>query len=115
MNLTLVHSDKRGKIYVLELSEGKELKVLKTNKGYARGACQHTEEEQCLVIDGIIDSDIAGKKDFYMAGQTFKIPANAPHYIKSITNSIIMEWGASLKGTTKDSEMLKIVEEINEK
>ena len=115
-NLKQIHSDKRGEIWILDgFASFSECKILKTNKGSARGGCVHTQDEYLVVLEGTIG--LACGETYYLLnkGDSRKILANTPHYFYSIKDSVVSEWGASLEGTTKDPEFLKIVEEINGK
>jgi len=103
MNLKLVHQDKRGEIYILE-EKGREVAtILTTKKGFARGGCVHKENEWMDTIKGEVDY-------YPNSAFTFK---GTPHYFISNTDSIVMEWGANIKNTTKDKKLRSIVDEIN--
>ncbi len=123
LKLKRVHKDKRGEIYVLSVV-GKELTFLITKKGYARGGCVHKiNHENVFVLSGKIKYVIKGvhkNNNIYKQicdegarAETFK---GTPHYFVSLTDSIVMEWGATKAEKDKKYKPFRdIVNKINEK
>ena len=118
MKLTDIHEDDRGKIMVLtEDMTFPEVTVFTTNAGYARGGCIHNlSNEYTCVIEGTVEYYIDGKKILLNTGDNIFIPRGTPHYYHSVTDSIVMEWGAT-PDEKKEKHLLtrKIVDEINNK
>lgn len=117
MILNKIQEDNRGSIFILEgLSDFSELKLIKTNKGYARGGCVHSQNEYFYILEGKLDLFI-GSEIYKNISSGFGIIISAyqPHYIVSLTDSIFMEYGADFEGTIKNEEFLQIVKGINEK
>jgi len=120
MELKKVHEDKRGFIYVISdlLSEGREFTILEIKKGAARGGCLHSKEENFAIIKGKVKV-ICGNKEWESnPGESGKFPAGVPHAFLALQDSIISEWGITTEEKTlnkKDPELLKVVDEYNEK
>lgn len=122
MKLVDINEDKRGfiKALVEDLQTIPEITVFKTKAGLARGGCIHpTSWEHLCVAEGSITyvyQDARGiqSKNLH-AGQSITIPPNVPHYFRSITDSVVLEWGPSIaEKQGKHEEFRKIVLGINE-
>ena len=118
MKLNKIHSDKRGDIYTLtELLVFPEITLFKTNKGMARGGCIHNiNREFVCVLEGNIRYTTPRQSVELEAGDTYRINSNTPHYFESLTDSLVVEWGATPEEkAVKHPEFRKIVEEINKR
>lgn len=119
MEFKQIHSDKRGTINLLlgDLKEHQEVTIFTTNKGFARGGCIHNlNDEYNCVIEGQIEYFIGSNSMILSTGDSVRIPKSTPHYFYSITNSVVMEWGASPEEKKEHHpEFRKKVEEINAK
>ena len=112
------HEDNRGTIYSLSgiASDGKEITILDTRKGFARGGCIHDiNDEYVTVLEGVVKYWVGDEHpEILRKGMSTIIPANTPHMLVAQTDSIVVEWGKTkdeLDG--KDLEMRKKVDEIN--
>lgn len=122
MELVNIHSDKRGYINLLkgaELSSLEEVTIFKTKKGKARGGCIHRQScEYVVVIEGTIKYSL-----FYLdveynytlsKGDNLFIPSSTPHYFVSLTDSVVLEWGArEEEKKEKHTPTREIVDRIN--
>ena len=56
IELKKIHEDQRGYIYLVKnlLSDDREFTFLETKKGFARGGCLHSKDENLVVIKGKI-------------------------------------------------------------
>lgn len=120
LKLKKIHEDERGEIYIIvgdSLKEHEEITIFTTKRNYARGGCIHKKHsERFCILEGIIEYDIGGCISIYGKGSSFIIPRNIPHYFKSMTDSIVMEWGASSdEKKKKHRKYRKIVDKINAK
>jgi len=119
MKLREIHTDDRGTISLLEndLVNYPEVTIFKTNKGYARGGCIHNiSDEYCTVIEGHVEYWIGDDMLDMSDGDSMKIPKGTPHYFVSVTDSIVLEWGATVEEKqNKHVEFRKIVDKINQK
>ena len=118
MELKKIHEDKRGYIYLVEnlLKDGKEFTFLEVKKGAARGGCLHENNEYFVVIKGRIKYLHGNKEEIVSSGESRTIPAGEPHAFIGIENSIVSEWGITSEEKRmdkKDSEMRKMIDEIN--
>jgi len=100
MRFEKIHEDARGEIYLVldALREGRELTILTTNMGYARGGCVHKENgETCVVIKGKIRYWIGDSEPVTLGvGDTCYIKSDTPHYFVALTDgTIVIEWGAT--------------------
>ena len=118
LKLKQIHRDRRGRIYVLSDDKGNEIaSLLSTNKHFARGGCIHKKNnEYCVVLNGEIlhvkrNQPIErGKK-----GTMIFIRRNTPHYFVSLTDSLVMEFGATPEEKkVKHKATRAIVDKINE-
>jgi mannose-6-phosphate isomerase-like protein (cupin superfamily) len=113
LNITKVHEDERGMIYSLPV-EGRDVAILYTNKGYARGGHLHPDaDEYFIVLKGNICYTFAETSEFFFEGMSGTISRNEPHYLLAQTNSIILHWGADRKQTKEYVEYRRIVDEVN--
>lgn len=115
-----IHEDRRGRISVLfdvEAGDYKEITILETKEGYARGGCIHDmNDEICIVINGQIKYFILDKKPprILKKGDKIFIPRGIAHYFVALKDSIIIEWGATIREKGKhDPHARKIVDAIN--
>lgn len=121
MKFQTVHEDNRGTVALLTggLVTVEEVTVFTTKHGYARGGCVHSEhDEHCVVIEGdvwyFVGTD--AHSTILKAGDTLLIPKNTPHFFLSITDSVVLEWGATVEEKRcKHLPMRKIVMRINKK
>lgn len=124
MDLKRIHGDFRGSIFALENLESADLKeivILNTNAGYARGGCIHLKsEEHLVVIKGrilyhyIFPNEMLERIKPLKDGEGITIPANTAHYYVSDTDSIVMEWGPSVDDKcNRHKEMRRMVDEHN--
>ena len=116
MELKTIHKDKRGSIsLVTGLREFKEMTIFKTNKGYARGGCIHNKHnEYTTVIEGEVEYHIGNNTYILIDGDSTKIPVGTPHYFVSLTDSVVLEWGADPEEKEeKHKETREIVNGIN--
>lgn len=124
MELNKIHEDKRGAIFSVtgKIMVHEEVSFLQTNMGFARGGCIHRiHAEHLTVIEGHIDYyyRLPNENDIFVermkAGESITIPPNTPHYMISITDSIIAEWGCQVEEKQeKHEEFRKIVMAHNE-
>lgn len=118
MKLANIHEDERGKIMILtEDMHFPEVTVFITKAGYARGGCIHNlSDEYTCVIEGTVEYYLDDKKTLLNTGDNIFIRRETPHYYHSITDSIVIEWGAtSEEKIEKHLSTRKIVNEINNK
>lgn len=118
LNFERVHEDERGEIYVITgaLPEGREITLFTTKAGYARGGCVHRENwERATVIDGGVKYHIEGMSPkAFWGGDLITIPAGEAHYFISLTDSVVIEWGATVEEKKEyDPGWRKEVERIN--
>jgi mannose-6-phosphate isomerase-like protein (cupin superfamily) len=120
MKLNKIYEDNRGEIYLLtDLFVFPEITLFRTFQGKARGGCIHKiHDEYVCVLEGSIQyvwEDIEIQTKVLFAGETILIPKNTPHYFKSLSNSLVAEWGASPEEKLeKHITFRKIVDTINE-
>jgi len=130
MRLRNVHNDKRGEIHVIEefLKYNKEITLIHTNKGFARGGCNHElNDEYHIVVEGQMKYILGnnsphpahpeGVETYLLSkGHILRIPRNTPHYCVALEDSITIEFGTTPEEQgTKYAKFRKIVEEINER
>jgi len=98
MKLKELLNDNRGGTYILEDDNlgYPEVAIFYTKQDYARGGCIHRKSDEYLcVISGEIRF-FSGDDNIYMkSGMILLTPKETPHYFVSLTDSIVMEWGAS--------------------
>jgi len=126
-----IHQDERGEIICFYLN-GIEYTLLITKEGFARGGCLHNVTEYAVVLEGkvkykmpkISEKYIVGQKEpvtvdetwqvIIPKGRTITVPPETPHLFISLTDSIVLEWGAPPdQKTRKHPESRALVETIN--
>ena len=120
MELKKIHEDNRGYIYLVKdlLEDNKEFTLLQTKKGFARGGCLHSKNENLVVIKGKIKFIWGEEEKIMNAGESFVIPAYKPHAWVAMEDSITSEWGITSKekeADKKDPKLRKIIDELNSK
>lgn len=125
MEINKIHEDHRGSIHSITGLPLKfeEVSFLETKAGLARGGCIHRKNSEHLcVIQGEIEYvyQLPDDEDPYYlrmsVGDAITIPPNTPHYMISVTDSIIAEWGCEIEEKKeKHLEFRKIVLDHNEK
>lgn len=118
MKLTKIHSDKRGDIYTVTDGKSKEITILKTNKGFARGGCVHRiNDEHFCVAKGKVALYYGNQyEELSIDSDTVKIKKKTPHYFVSLTNSIVIEFGTVRKEkAVKNKKFRAEVDKINDK
>lgn len=118
MNLENIHEDERGYICLVKdlLENGKEYTFMEIKKGYARGGCLHTNDENFVVIEGKVRYICGVEERILRTGDAGRIPANKPHAFIAIENSIVSEWGITSeekKIDKKDPGLRGLVDRIN--
>jgi len=117
MKLDTIHKDRRGSICLVtgDLKQFQEVTIFHTRQGFARGGCIHAKNcEYTTVIEGAVRYKIGSKDRILTCGQTMVIPKNTPHYFISLTNSVVIEWGATPEEKSeKHLATRKIVDAIN--
>jgi len=118
LELRKIHEGKRGEIHIItgDSLKDEEITIFITKRKFARGGCIHKEnDEHCVVLEGYVECFLKDRKaEILRKGQTFKIPKNTPHYFVSLSDSIVMEFGATPEEKKeKHPEFRKIVDEIN--
>ena len=117
MKLTKIHEDDRGTISLLtEDMKWDEVTIFHTKAGRARGGCIHNINDE---FNSIIEGEIiykVGKQTYHLkTGDSCFIPAGKPHYFMSITDSIVLEWGATpAEKKEKHKEFRLVVDQINQ-
>jgi len=123
MELNKIHEDNRGSIHALtgDPLVHPEVSFLSTKSGLMRGGCIHRiNSEHLCVIEGMIEyyyrlpNDENIKCQIMINGQSITIPPNTPHYMLSVSDSIIAEWGCEIEEKAeKHEEFRKIVLDHN--
>lgn len=116
MKLKQIHKDFRGTIDIINgLDKYPEVTVFKTKAEHARGGCIHKDNEEFVcVIEGIIEYYSGEERRRLFPGDSFHIPKNTPHYFISMTDSTVLEWGATEEEKQeKHDKFRRIVDEIN--
>ena len=116
MKFSKIHKDDRGSISLLhEDMKLDEVTVFETNAGYARGGCVHNiNDEYVTVIEGDVIYVTDGLVEYMSMGDNLTVHAGMPHYFISVTDSIVMEWGATPKEKKeKHTEYRRVVDEFN--
>ena len=117
MKLTKIHKDDRGSIYSIEDDNlgHPEVTIFFTKKNKARGGCIHKKsDEYTCIISGMVEYQIGDKKILLGLGCSTVIPSNTPHYFKSLTDSVVLEWGAKIsEKKQKHKKFREIVDRIN--
>jgi len=118
MELKKIHEDERGFIYAINglLEGGKEFAFLEVKKGYARGGCFHSRDENLAVVKGKIKLLLGEKEKIISQGESILIPAKVPHAFIGLEDSIVSEWGITTQEKQADIKNLELrvkVDEIN--
>lgn len=118
MNFRKVHEDERGEIHVIEgvLPGDREITLLTTKPGYARGGCVHDcNPEFFTVLSGQVRYNIQEEEEQIVGvGEMIKIPAGKPHYFEALVETVAIEWGPTVEEKKEyDSVFRQLVEEIN--
>lgn len=117
MKLETIHTDRRGSINLLtgDLKQFQEVTVFKTGQGFARGGCIHAKNcEYVTVIEGAVRYKVGSKDRILSCGQIMVVPKNTPHYFISLTDSVVLEWGATPEEKfVKHPKTRAIVDAIN--
>lgn len=125
MELNKIHEDNRGSIHAITGNPlvHPEVSFLHTKAGLARGGCIHRiNTEHLTVIEGMVEyyyrlPDEKKIRCIILSnGEGISIPPNTPHYMISLNDSIIIEWGCDpSEKKEKHEEFRKIVVAHNEK
>lgn len=93
-----------------------EVTIFHTRQGMARGGCiHHKSDEHTCVISGLVEYVMGECRFILEAGDSMVIPAGTPHYFLSLSDSVVLEWGATPEEKKeKHPEFRAIVEEIND-
>ena len=115
-HLEKIHKDERGGIYSIQnlLEDNKEFAFLEVKKGYARGGCFHSKDENLAVVKGKIKLILGHEEKIISQGESMLIPANVPHAFIGIEDSIVAEWGITTKEKQSDVKNLKLREFVDE-
>ncbi len=112
-----VHKDERRSIFAnIDLLNGKEISIIKLNKGKAIGGCIHNKDEYYAIIDGRVLISNGNENTIGLAGDGGTFYSGTPHAFYAEEDSIIMEWGINpeeKQKDLKDKEMLNKVKEFN--
>lgn len=118
MKLNTIHQDSRGSISLVEGNEldYPEVTIFHTKDGFARGGCVHNfNNEYVCVISGLVDYVVGNSRFLLRDGDLTVIPAGIPHYFVSLTDSVVLEWGATPEEKKeKHPEFRAIVDKIND-
>lgn len=117
LKLEKIHEDFRGSINIIigdSIKSHRELTILETKSGFARGGTFHSSDEEFIVIEGTVEYHIGNDMYILKKGNHMTIKHGVPHYFKALTDSITMEWGADpQEKNTVNGAYRSIVEEIN--
>jgi len=118
MEFKKIHEDKRGFIYAINglLEGGKEFAFLEVKKGYARGGCFHSKDENLAVVNGKIKLILGEQEKIISQGESMLIPAKVPHAFIGMEDSIVAEWGITTQEKQvdiKNPELREKVDELN--
>jgi len=97
MRLIRINKDRRGCICILKGRGFNEITIFETKQDKARGGCIHkVNDEIFCVVSGIVTLVYGKKKKTFSKGCVM-IKKNTPHYYKSLTDSVVLEFGATAK------------------
>ena len=118
MEFKKVHEDERGQIYAIGgmLTGDREIALLVTKRGYARGGCIHRRNpEFFIVLSGQVSYHIAHENEQIVGvGEAIEIPPGMPHYFETLMDTVAMEWGTTASEREEyDTKLRRLVEEIN--
>ena len=85
------HHDSRGSTLVFRYNE-KDYLLVFTKKGYLRGGEIHEGYQQNVVLSGIVEWITLFNTATYTAPDTIVTTKRIPHMMKSLTDSLILEW-----------------------
>ena len=85
------HHDARGSTLVFRYG-GKDYLVVFTKKGYFRGGEVHEGYQQNVVLSGIVEWTTTFNTVTYTAPDIIVTTKHVPHMMKSVTDSLILEW-----------------------
>jgi mannose-6-phosphate isomerase-like protein (cupin superfamily) len=93
-----------------------EVTIFHTKAGMARGGCVHNlSDEYTCVINGIVEYRVGESTFLLQDGDSMVIPRGMPHYLFSISDSVVLEWGATEEEKKeKHPEFRAMVDEIND-
>lgn len=119
MKLRNVHNDKRGEIHVIDefLKDNKEITLIHTNKGFARGGGIHKyNTEHHTIVEGKMKYIVNDEEFILNAGDSLSIDKGIPHYCIALENSITIQFGTTpIEQQDMYGKFRKIVDEINDK
>jgi len=118
MELKKIHEDQRGYIYLVKnlLEDNKEFTFLEIKKGYARGGCLHSKDENLVVIKGKVRYICGDREKILSQGNAEITPAGEPHAVIALEDSIVSEWGVTTEEkeiNRKDDRLKMVVDKIN--
>jgi len=91
----LIHSDERGKLYVIPYGD-KEFLLMETKAGYSRGGDYHKSKQHDVVLHGTVQFRfMQGKKvreKVLRQSEKIAFPAEQPHMLTALTDSLVLEW-----------------------
>jgi len=119
MKIDEIFEDSRGKIFVFIIEE-REYLLFFTKKGSSRGGHLHDNREYGVVLKGIVERRYIynGKESVenFSEGELQIVPPGAPHLMKALTDSWVLEWHEYPKTRKTYEPYRRIVEgELNEK
>ena len=95
MKIETINEDKRGSICEITIDKNKFL-MIRTNANYMRGGDFHDTIQYQYIILGRLElvylKDNKEVKKIIKTGDVIKINPHTPHYFKSITYSVMIEY-----------------------
>jgi mannose-6-phosphate isomerase-like protein (cupin superfamily) len=116
MDFKEVSSDERRTIYADEtILDGKEISIIKLNKGKAIGGCIHSLPEKYFILSGDVSIGTGILRVRKKAPYCGTFPSGVPHMFYAFEDSVIIECGLTIeeKGNLKDEYLLNVVKELN--
>jgi len=118
LELNKIHTDQRGYIYLVKdlLKNDKEFTFLEIKKGYARGGCLHSKDENFVVIKGQVKVICGNREWEAKQGDSGVFPAFEPHAFIALEDSIVSEWGITTEEKEmdkKDPKLREIIDQAN--
>jgi mannose-6-phosphate isomerase-like protein (cupin superfamily) len=119
MEFKSVSSDERREILANTelLPEGKEVSIIKLNKGKAIGGCIHNKDEYWTILSGCVIVVNGIENTVAMAPDSGTFYMGTPHAFFAEEDSIIIEYGITpeeKQRNKKDTELLTRVNKFNE-
>jgi mannose-6-phosphate isomerase-like protein (cupin superfamily) len=119
MELKKIHEDERGFIYLVKdlLEDSKEFTFLEIKKGFARGGCLHSNDENFLIVKGKVRCITGEQERILDAGESGTFPAKVPHAFIALEDSIVSEFGITTEEKekdVKDPKLRQIIDKINQ-